>query len=150
MPLPQWSADDSLGDPQVDGEHQRLLHLLHWLESELYLERDMDSSKVAVLAQEFNRHVDEHFFHEEELMKGLLGLTDVERAAHTRDHEHWRLRIREHLPALLRAHTDLERRAHLVRILRVGKEFWEQHFQTFDRHLHAYLPGENPSPTRGS
>ena len=139
MPLPQWSAADSLGDPQVDGEHQRLLNLLHWLESELYLERDMDNAKVAALAQEFNRHVDEHFFHEETLMDSIPGLAPAEKAAHARDHEHWRLRIREHLPALLRANTDLERRAHLARLLRVGKEFWEQHFQTFDRRLLSHV-----------
>lgn len=137
MPLPQWSDQDSLGNPQVDAEHRRMLELLHWLESELYLDRDMDSKKVVALAQEFNRHVDDHFFHEEAFMESLTFLEPSARVAHKKDHEYWRLRIREHLPALLRANTDLERRAHLARLLRVGKEFWEQHFQTFDRHLQA-------------
>jgi hemerythrin-like metal-binding protein len=135
MPLPPWSSRDSLGDPVVDEEHRRLLELLQWLESELFLEHDMDNAKVSALAKELNNHVDQHFFHEEEFMRSLPSLSDKEKAAHARDHEHWRARIQEHLPALLRANTDLERRAHLARILRVAKGFWQEHFQTFDRKL---------------
>lgn len=135
MSLPPWSHRDSLGQPVIDKEHQRLLELLQWLEGELFLEHDMDHAKVSALAKELNAHVDDHFFHEEEFMRSLPLLSDEDKAAHRLDHEHWRLRIREHLPALLRAHTDLERRAHLARLLRVMKEFWTEHFQTFDRKL---------------
>jgi len=133
--LPPWSNLDALGQPAIDQEHRRLLELLQWLESELFLEHDMDNAKVAALARELNAHVDEHFAHEEEFMSTLPGLSDQDRKAHMQDHEHWRLRILEHLPDLLRARTDLERRAHLARLLRVMKEFWQEHFQTFDRRL---------------
>lgn len=135
MPLPRWTKDYAFGSNLIDEEHRHLFELLEWLERELFLEHDLDSGRIAAVAKELNYHVDEHFFHEEALMSGLPGLTADEKEAHARDHERWKLRIKEHLPALLRARTDLERRAHLAQVVKVGKALWEQHFLTFDRRV---------------
>ena len=140
MPLTPWTKDYALGDPTIDDEHRRLLELLQWLEAELILEHDMDSAKVTALAKQVNQHVDDHFFHEEALMKSLPGFPAADRLNHVKDHERWKLRIKEYLPPLLRSRTDLERRAHLAQILLIGKAFWEEHFHTFDRALADYLP----------
>ncbi len=76
-------------------------------------------------------------------MEGLSAMPEADKAAHREDHAHWKLRIKEHLPYLLRASTDLERRAHLARILLVGKAFWEEHFATFDRQVGEFLKAKD-------
>jgi hemerythrin len=135
MAFPQWSSQFSLENAQVDEEHQKLLHLLGWLEVELRGDRDMNADSVNATVHELNRHVEDHFHHEEALMDGLAAMPEAERQAHRQDHAQWKIRIKEHLPYLLRAATDLERRAHLARILLVGKAFWKEHFEVFDRRV---------------
>ncbi len=54
MAMPEWSSSFSLDDSQVDQEHQRLLELLGWLETELRVERDMDAAHVKSLVHELN------------------------------------------------------------------------------------------------
>ena len=139
LPMPRWSMTDSLGNAVLDGEHQRLFELLHGLEGSLYNERDMPVTEVNALVAELHSHVIDHFHHEESLMAGLMGMPEAERLEHHRDHEHWKRRIVEHLAPLEAARTDLERRAHLARILLILKAFWEQHFTTHDKKIADYL-----------
>ena len=141
--MPEWSEDYELGHEIIDHEHQRLLELLYWLERELYEDRqDMDLIRVNALIYEFTNHVIVHFLHEESLMATLTTMAKEEKEAHKADHRHWKARILTHIDPLRVAKTDLERRAHLARILVEGKNFWVEHFEKVDRQLAIHIKGQ--------
>jgi len=139
MPMPQWTQDYTLGNRRIDQEHQKLMELLLWLERELLLEKPLDSREIGHLISELDEHVNEHFRHEEVLMTTLAAMPAQERQAHRQDHDRWRIQVKAHLVALARAPSELEQRAHLARTLLVGKAFWEEHFEAFDRKLETYF-----------
>ena len=139
MPLPKWSDDYLLNQPEIDEEHRRLFELLGLLEAALYQDTDLVMPTVSEVIGVLNNHVEEHFQHEEALMRSLPAMTDRDRDDHKKDHERWKSRLKEYIPLLTNAKTDLERRAHLAKTLLVGKRFWEEHFLHFDRKLEKYF-----------
>lgn len=147
MAMPRWTEECSLGNKTIDAEHQRLLGLLVRLEADLKDETNLDRRKITALVEELDFHVNEHFRHEEVLMASLSAMPDAERGAHRRDHERWRQQILTHLPGLSSSATDLELRAHLARVLLVGRDFWEEHFAVFDRRMQAFMSASNSATT---
>jgi len=142
MPVAQWSESFELGHDVIDSDHKRMFGLLEWLEERLYRENDLDSQEIQLVILELHDHVEGHFRREEELMLHLAGMPEDDKAAHAEDHRKWVAEITEHLPGLLTSKTELEQRANLTKVLRVGRAFWREHFQHFDARLVKFINTE--------
>jgi hemerythrin-like metal-binding protein len=143
MPIAQWSESLELGNDVIDSDHKRMFGLLEWLEERLYKENDLDSQEIQLVILELHDHVEGHFRREEAMMSHLVGMAQSDKVAHAADHRRWVVELTEHLPGLLTAKTELEQRANLTKVLRVGRAFWREHFQNFDAKLVKYIKTEN-------
>lgn len=78
----KWSDDYSVGDAEIDRQHQDLFSLIDRLE-----DQDLDISAMAVTFEKLDIYVREHFAAEEELLKAC-NYDDLE--AHLRQHDEFR------------------------------------------------------------
>jgi len=142
-----WRESYSLGHLGIDEDHRRFFDLLESLDADLKAAKALSAPAINALVEILDHHVDGHFHREEELMADLKAMPEAVREAHRRDHDRWRLRIRQHLEPLRGASTDLIRRAHLARILYESRSFWEEHFLLHDVEISRYLdPGKAKRP----
>ena len=95
--LYQWSDRYSVGEPAIDGEHQRIFELAQAMHQALLDGDGTDAAEMIVF--ELSVYVEEHFAHEEESMReaGFPGL-----AAHRLIHRRMGLQVTEMLERLHR------------------------------------------------
>jgi len=77
-----WCEEYSVGDTEIDRQHQEIFHLIDRLE-----DQDMDIAAVAVVFEKLDTYVREHFADEEEKMKAC-NYADLE--SHMRQHDEFR------------------------------------------------------------
>jgi len=77
-----WSDEYSVGDMEIDRQHQKIFSLIDRLD-----DQDMDASAMSVTFEKLDIYVREHFADEEEKMKAG-GYPDLD--AHMRQHDEFR------------------------------------------------------------
>lgn len=111
MPIATWTPDLSIGDPDLDADHMRLIDTLNEVFDALLLGQGSSAFRTALTT--LNDYVTDHFAREEAWMSER---TAPDLARHPAEHE----ALRKHLVRLVDLHdvSDEERSIELLMVLR--------------------------------
>ena len=62
----QWDESISLGVPQLDNDHKRLIQILNFIEAHQY--DDVEAEAISIVIEQIREFASSHFRHEEEYM----------------------------------------------------------------------------------
>jgi len=130
MPLLQWKADYSVGNPAIDHEHAEMIGQINRLYAQL--DDPLDALQVVSVLGEIHADIAAHFALEERLMRTAHY---AEYAQHKEDHEDLLDQVRD----LMDVFSDDPQAGRKMLQQRLS-DWFGRHFSTYDARLHKCLP----------